>query len=79
MDSREEDSGRLVRHMHWRFLSPFDLSGILPVHGSLLVPPYQDLLLVMQVAAVSPGQSGQFQSVVPLTKIPVSIYHIMSV
>ena len=46
MDSSEKDSGRLVGHMDWRLLSPFDLSQIILVGGSLLVPvPYQDLLL----------------------------------
>ena len=34
MDSRVEDSGRLVGHM----VSPFDLSQFLPVDGGLLVP-----------------------------------------
>ena len=38
MDYSEKDSGRLVGHMDWRLLSPFDLSRILPVGGSLLVP-----------------------------------------
>ena len=37
MDSSEEDSGRLVGHMDWRLLSPFDLYQIFPVGGSLLV------------------------------------------
>ena len=40
MDCSEEDSGRLLEHMDWSLLSPFDLSWILPVHGSLLVPSY---------------------------------------
>ena len=35
IDSSEKDSGRLVGHMDWRLLSPFDLSQILPVGGSL--------------------------------------------
>ena len=34
MDTREEDSGRLVGHV----VSPFDLFCILPVGGGLLVP-----------------------------------------
>ena len=38
MDSSEEDSGRLVGHVDWRLLSPFDLSRILLVGGGLLVP-----------------------------------------
>ena len=38
MDPSEKDSGRLVGHMDWRLLSPFDLSQILPVGGSLLIP-----------------------------------------
>ena len=38
MDSSEKDSGRLVGHVHWRLLFPFDLSRILPVGGGLLVP-----------------------------------------
>ena len=36
--SSEKDSGRLGGHMDWSLLSPFDLSWILPVGGSLLVP-----------------------------------------
>ena len=36
MDSGE-DSGRLVGPVHWRLLSPFDLSRILLVGGGLLV------------------------------------------
>ena len=35
---QQKDSGRLVGHMDWSLLSPFDLSRILPVGGSLLVP-----------------------------------------
>ena len=38
MDSSKKDSGRLVGHMDWFLLSPFDLSQILLVGGSLLVP-----------------------------------------
>ena len=38
MDSSEKDSGRFEGHMDWCLLSPFDLSRILPVGGSLLVP-----------------------------------------
>ena len=37
MESSEKDSERLVGHMDWRLLSPFDLSQILPVGGDLLV------------------------------------------
>ena len=37
MDSSEEDSGRLVGHMDWLLLSPFDLSQILLVGGGLLI------------------------------------------
>ena len=33
MDSSEEDSGKLVGHMDWHLLSPFDLSQILTVGG----------------------------------------------
>ena len=33
MDSSEKDSGRLVGHMDWRLLFPFDLSRIIPVGG----------------------------------------------
>ena len=36
--SSEKDSEGLVGHMDWRLLSPFELSRILPVGGSLLVP-----------------------------------------
>ena len=32
---QRKDSGRLVGHMGWHLLSPFDLSRILPVGGSL--------------------------------------------
>ena len=35
---QEKDSGRLVGHVGWSLLSRFDLSRILPVGGSLLVP-----------------------------------------
>ena len=72
MDSREKDSGRVVGHTDWCLLSPFDLSWILLVGGSLLVlrslpgPPVVREL--MQVVTILPGQGGQFQSVVPLTK-----------
>ena len=38
MNSREEDSGRLVGHVDWHLLSPFDLSQILPVGGSFTIP-----------------------------------------
>ena len=38
MDSSEEDSRRLVGHVDWRLLSPFDLSHIIPVGGGLVVP-----------------------------------------
>ena len=37
MNSSKEDSGMLVRHMDWCLLSPFDLSRILLVGGSLLI------------------------------------------
>ena len=37
MNSSKEDSGMLVRHMDWCLLSPFDLSRILLVRGSLLI------------------------------------------
>ena len=37
-DSSKKDSGRLVGHMGWSFLSPFDLSRILLNGGSLVVP-----------------------------------------
>ena len=37
-DSRKKDSGRLVGHVGWSFLSPFDLSQILLNGGSLVVP-----------------------------------------
>ena len=38
MDSSKEDPGRWIGYMDWCLLSPFDLSWILPVGGSLLVP-----------------------------------------
>ena len=38
VDSSEKDSGRLVGHMDWRLLPPFDLSRILLIGGSLSVP-----------------------------------------
>ena len=34
----KKNSGRLVGHMDRHLFSAFDLSGILPVSGSLLVP-----------------------------------------
>ena len=37
MDSSEKNSGRLVGHMDWHLLSPFNLSQILPVGDSLSV------------------------------------------
>ena len=37
-DSSKEDSERLVGHVDWCLLSPFDLSQILLVGGGLLVP-----------------------------------------
>ena len=37
MDSSEKDSGRLVGHMNWHLLSPFDFPGLLPFGGSSLV------------------------------------------
>ena len=39
MDSSEKDSGRLDRHLDESLFSAFDLSWILLVGGSLLVPP----------------------------------------
>ena len=44
MDNSEKDSGRLVGHVDWHLLAPFDLSRILPVGGDLFCVPYQDLL-----------------------------------
>ena len=45
MNSGAKDSGRLVGHMDWSLLFPFDLSQI--TSGSLLVlGPYQDLSLL---------------------------------
>ena len=41
MDSSEKDAERLVGHMDWHLLSPFDISQILLVGGV----PYQNLLL----------------------------------
>ena len=44
MDSKEDDSGRSVGCTDWHVLFAFDLSQILLVDGSLLVPvPYQYL------------------------------------
>ena len=37
MDFSKNDSGRSLGHTDWHLLSPFDLSQILPVGGSLLV------------------------------------------
>ena len=37
-DDTSKNSGRLVGHVGWCLLSPFDLSRILPVGGGLLVP-----------------------------------------
>ena len=48
-------------------VSPFDLSGTLPVGGGLLVPcslPGPPVVKqLMQMVTMVPGQSGQFQSV----------------
>ena len=42
MNSKEDNSGRSVGRTDWHLLFAFDLSKILPVDGSLLVPvPYQ--------------------------------------
>ena len=58
--------------MDGRFLSPFDLSRILPVGGSLLVlwslNRTSCLRELMQVVTMLPGQGGRFQSVFPLTE-----------
>ena len=60
--------------MDRRLLPPFDLSQILPVGGSLLVPrslPGAPVLReLMQVATMLPGQGECFQSVFPLTEGP---------
>ena len=65
MDSSEEDSGRLVGYM----ASPFDLSQILPVGNSLLVPyslPGPPMLkLLMQIIIMLSGQDGWYQLVFP--------------
>ena len=70
MDSSEEDSRRLIGPRGWHLLA-FDLSRILPVGDSLLVPcslPGPPVLrLLMQVASVLPGQDGRLQSVFSLT------------
>ena len=61
MDFNEKDSGRLVGHLDWQFLFPFDHSRMLPVGGSslvphsLLVPPV--LREFMPVATILPGQT----------------------
>ena len=38
VDSSKKDYGKLVGHMDWRLLSSFDLSQILLLGGSLLLP-----------------------------------------
>ena len=51
-------------------VSPFDLSRILPVGGGLLVPCSllgPPAIKLMQMVSMVLGQSGQFQSVFPLT------------
>ena len=74
MEASEEDSGRSAGHVDWCLLSPFDLSGILPVGGSLLVPrslPGPPVVRSLtQEAAVLPGQGWWFQSVFPLMAGP---------
>ena len=73
VDSSEEDSGRLVGHMEWHLLSPFDLSWILVVGGSLLVPrslPGPPVVReLMQVVTIRPGQGRRFRSVVSVTPL----------
>ena len=70
-DSSEKDSGRLVGHMDWCLLSPFDFSQILPGGGDLLVPlslPRPPLTRQpMQMVTIGSGHGGQFWSMVPLT------------
>ena len=48
-------------------VSPFDLSGTLPVGGGLLVscslPEHPVIKQLMQMVTMVPGQGGQFQSV----------------
>ena len=67
MDSSKKDSGRLVGHVDWRLLSPFDLSRILPVSGSLLVPGPPVVRELMRVVTVVPDQGWWLWSLVPLT------------
>ena len=72
MISSKEGSERLVGHMDWHLLSPFDLSWILLAGDILLVPHLLPgppaVRWLMQVATILPGQGGWFQSVFPLTK-----------
>ena len=54
-------------------VSPFDLSGTLPVGGGLLVPyslPGSPVIKqLMQIVTMVPGQGGRFSiSVLPLTE-----------
>ena len=57
--------------MDWRLLSPFDLSRILRLGGSLLVPCFLPgppvVSRLMQAATILPLQGEQFWSVFPLT------------
>ena len=50
MDS-SQDSGRLVGHMDWGLLSPFDVSQIFLVVGSLFCIPYPDFLFKLTHAS----------------------------
>ena len=75
VDSSKKDSGRLVGHGDWSLPSPFNLSQILPVGGSLFVSStfltrtFFCKITHANITMVT-GQGSQFQSAVPLTKAP---------
>ena len=60
---QREGFWEVVRHV----VSPFDLSGTLPVGGGLLVscslPEHPVIKQLMQMVTMVPGQCGWFQSV----------------
>ena len=71
-DSSEDDSGRLAGQMGWHLLSPFDLSLILRVGGSLFVlhslpgPPVVKITHVCGYCGrVSPNESSLFSKTFP--------------
>ena len=64
MDSSEEESGRVVGHV----VSPFDLSQILPVGGSLFLTRTSCCRITHTHGYYGAWSGGWFRSVVALTR-----------